>query len=293
MPLRNVNLGDYSAENDRQLCEYFISDTVACKSARDLEDPRYILVGRTGAGKSAILQDIEHNFGDNKNYIVAFIKPNDKQLFLDLVIQSEEFHGVKSMPQDVLFKVIWHYVIVAAVLRERYSDGFSRKDFLSGPNLKAYTFLKKANELAEEEKTATDVFIGMLKEVGAKLGAFNIKFEISEKQAKNKIVNTLLRESQVFTRDDLYSVIGGKKVYILFDDLDKGWNPDDENQQMLIRGLFDALTDYAYKERVKPLVALRTNILDSLKLHQTEKFEGRLLKLIAISRFMSNSSKSE
>ena len=37
------------------------------------------------------------------------------------------------------------------------------------------------------------------------------------------------------------------------------------------------MREYVYKHRVKPLIALRTNILRGLKLQQPEKFENHIL----------------
>ena len=57
--IRDIPLGDFSAEYDTNLSEYFVEDISAYPFAKDFADHRYVLLGRTGSGKSAILSYIK------------------------------------------------------------------------------------------------------------------------------------------------------------------------------------------------------------------------------------------
>lgn len=54
------DLGDLTAERDRNLSSYFVDDIPAFKLALDLNSQKYILMGRTGSGKSSIIRQIIH-----------------------------------------------------------------------------------------------------------------------------------------------------------------------------------------------------------------------------------------
>ncbi|NER25831.1 MAG: hypothetical protein F6J96_35080, partial [Symploca sp. SIO1C2] len=205
--------------------------------------------------------------------------------FLDLIVQTDDFLQIKSIKglENVLFKVIWQYAIIATILREKYrgKSELKRWKLINGQDLKAYRFLKKTNQLADEEKTFTDILSELIKEVGIKIGGIGtISLKNSDKKPSVETAKEIIKETQNFHKGDFWNIVRGSKVYILFDDLDIGWNPEDENQQMLLRGLFSVMKDYAYRKRVKPLVALRTNILDELDLKQAEKYESNILKII-------------
>jgi hypothetical protein len=280
MVIRNISLGDYSAENDSQLSDYFLSETESYRSAEDMSDHRYILLGRTGSGKSATLSYLSEKFESNQKYMCTFIRPGKS--YLDAVVQMDEFHELKHTQglQHILYKLIWQYVIMVAVLQNKYgSHGPKKKGrLLSGEKLKAYKFLRKAEQLATEDKTLFDIISGLLKEISVSLKGITVKGE-ARSSSSYEVMRDLIRETEEFHKNGFWEVVGGAKLYILFDDLDLGWNPDDEGQQLLLRGLFEIMRDYAYRDRVKPLIALRTNILEGLKLRQREKYDNNILTI--------------
>jgi energy-coupling factor transporter ATP-binding protein EcfA2 len=256
MTLDDISLGDFSAENDVNLKDYFLDETYACISAKNFNDHRYILLGRTGSGKSAILSHIHEKFRHDDNYICAFIRPN--QSYLDAVVQTDIFHEFKKTEglQPILYKLIWQYVIMVAVIREKYGHSGPRKKgrLLVGSHLKAYKFLNKVQELSADDKTLFDVIIDLIKEIKISLSGITITSE-SKQNSAYQIMRDLVKETDEFHKKGFWDVVGGKKLYLLFDDLDLGWNPDSEDQQLLLRGLFEIMKDFAYRERVKPLIA--------------------------------------
>ncbi|QCS50018.1 hypothetical protein FEK30_11550 [Picosynechococcus sp. PCC 11901] len=277
----NISLGDFSAENDLNLSEYFVEDTPAYRASEDINDDRYILLGRTGSGKSAILSHINSKFRDNSNYICAFIRP--EKSYLEAIIQTDEFFELKTIKglEKILFKLIWQYVIMIEVLREKYGhNGPARKlKLLIGNDLKAYKFLNKVNQLSRENQTLADVIINLLKEIKIQIKDISVSAGKDARSSSYEVTHGLIKETESFHKNGFWDVVGGAKLYLLFDDLDLGWNPEDENQQLLLGSLFMVMKDYVYRERVKPLIALRTNILEGLDLPQREKFDNNILRI--------------
>jgi hypothetical protein len=280
MAISDISLGDFSAENDPNLSKYFLDDTPEYSAAKNIEDHRYILLGRTGSGKSAILSHIYEKFEKDNRFLCVFIRPGKS--YLDAVVQTQEFHDLRESQglQHILYKLIWNYVIMVSVLRQKYGHrGPVRKgELLFGEKLRAYKFLKRANQLAQEDQTLFDIFIGLIKEISVSIKGVNISGKPKE-SSSYEIMRDLIKETEDFHKKGFWDVVGGSKLYLLFDDLDIGWNPENQDQQLLLRGLFEIMKSYAYRDRVKPLVALRTNILDRLNLPQREKYENNILPM--------------
>src|SRR4051812_23538397 len=99
------NLGGEQVEADTLMEEAFYASPIYnAIEARD--DPRCFLIGRTGSGKSAILQRLEDSHADQ----VIRIDPEDLSLtyILDLgVVQQLASMGVHL---DPLFIALWKHV---------------------------------------------------------------------------------------------------------------------------------------------------------------------------------------
>ncbi|MGF1520979.1 MAG: P-loop ATPase, Sll1717 family [Leptolyngbyaceae cyanobacterium] len=280
MAINDISLGDFSAENDRNLSKYFLDDTPEYSAAKNINDHRYILLGRTGSGKSAILSHIYEKHKEDNRFLCVFIRPGKS--YLDAVVQTQEFHDLKESEglQNILYKLIWNYVIMVSVLKQVYGHRgpMKRHKFLSGEKLRAYRFLQRVEQLAQEDQTLFDVFIGLIKEINFSIKGIDISCGTKE-NSSYKIMRDLIKETEDFHEKGFWDVVSGKKLYLLFDDLDLGWDPGNQDQQLLLRGLFEIMKSYAYRERVKPLIALRTNILDRLNIPQREKYENNVLPL--------------
>lgn len=70
--IENRDLGDLTAERDKNLRLYFVEDIPAYKNAVELDNRKYILMGRTGAGKSAIISQITWICDTNNGYSYSF-----------------------------------------------------------------------------------------------------------------------------------------------------------------------------------------------------------------------------
>lgn len=258
-------LGFLAAESDRELEEVFI-ETREFRSAEDLDDPRCILLGRTGSGKSAILRALTKKYSNSSEYIVVNIHPG--ATYLDEMVRGLDDGGLDGQSHVIAYKLAWHYVIMTRVLRARFPNG-PNGIILRGEKLKAYRFLEKADQLTRDEKTITDVFLSIFEEI--KVGFFS-----------GKIANpaiSLMKETEKFFDNGFWEVVGGAKLFVLFDDLDLAWDANSPQQQKLLRALFDVIQQYNHRERVKPVVALRDDILVSLAAVQREKVRDYVLNI--------------
>ena len=66
---RSMNIGTISAENDKEFLENCFIESPEYDEIRDFNNKNMILLGRTGSGKTALLNKIKDN-ENTKNYFV-------------------------------------------------------------------------------------------------------------------------------------------------------------------------------------------------------------------------------
>lgn len=220
IPIQDISLGDFSAELDQRLHEYFLEETPSYKSAISFDDNRYILLGRTGSGKSAILSHIRERFGSNKDYLCVLIKPDEH--YLDIIVRTNQFNYLKKAGdiRGLLYKLVWHYTIIASILEEKYGDAGPRKkmQLLMGNDLKAYNFLEKLGKVSRENLTFTDRIFQVIDIISVDIKFVKLKNKEENKQIDQELLE-LVKDVQVFRGNYLKDILEGQKIYLLFDDL--------------------------------------------------------------------------
>lgn len=288
------DLGDLTAERDKNLSLYFVEDTPAFKHSLDVNDRKYILMGRTGSGKSAIIRQIIRMCDEKNGYTYSLIDHNKHDLDYIVEASKQEF---KSMPENIeyiIYKLSWHYTIIINMLRNKYKESplQSFKPY-SDVDKMVYDFLKQVDSPSTFSMTMSDLFLSLVKHIKVKVtvGDSNNKMEVESsniQRQETKTYSHILVNTESFIRNSLRHVIGGDKLYILIDDLDIGWNPNSDAQQRLMSALFSAITIYLNEPNMKPLVALRTDIFRGLKVHQREKYQDLILKVEWTEELLSN-----
>ncbi|WP_282779602.1 P-loop ATPase, Sll1717 family [Phaeodactylibacter xiamenensis] len=294
----NVDLGNLEAESDQYLLKGFVPKA-EFELLKDLSCPKCIVVGRTGAGKSALLRKLK----EEEESVIA-IDPEALSLrhlsnstiinyFLDLDVKL-----------DLFYKVLWRHVFVVEIVKEHFSD--SRGDsFRIIQSLKerfgkdrskkaALDYLEKWEEkfwentehqIKEVETTVENAFKRELKGVVKGDATYNDKgfglkslIELAGSlikegkegervliEVKNK-AQKVINELQVDELKSLMQILQKdvlpkiqKKYYIVIDDLDKDW-VDSKIVYDLIRALMEVVKEFSRFPQVKIVMALRTNI---------------------------------
>lgn len=306
-------LGTPDAETDRVLNDVFI-DTGALDVLTDVDNPKCIIVGRTGSGKSALIKQIVH-----KSQKVTRIAPESMALkFLSNSTILDYFRSI-DVNLNYFYKVLWKHVFIVEILKLYLGDAEHKRQSLfqnlwskistggkadSGKKAALEYFDKWSDEfwLKTEHRVKTlesDLQKKFCSEVGieAKVMKSGLKSEqiFNEKnisEIKHK-AEQVINEAQA---DDLINLIeilsaevfnnNQRKFYIVIDDLDKEW----VSQQIvydLIGSLIEVIKEFQEKFKgVKIIIALRENlhqIIFSGKKHrggQREKFTPLFLNLI-------------
>src|SRR6266498_2721160 len=111
----NYSLGGEQAETDWLLQRAFFEsadyDAVTSKS-----DARCFFVGRTGSGKSALLQRLEETHAEH----VIRINPEDLSLPYLTELGAIRYLDSLNVHLDPLFIALWKHVLLVEIIRHRY-----------------------------------------------------------------------------------------------------------------------------------------------------------------------------
>lgn len=229
MNLSEINWGDDSAERDLLLSEYFV-ESVSFK--RISNGSKKIIVGRKGAGKSALMKMSLDNYKES-GFIVIKVTPS-LEVLKSALQTAKSIHGDDSENnlihiRDVIYTHTWVSYIYEKMLclfgEKINEEPGIRLDKLVGSRKFASDMSK---DLGNYQKTLAGYMqniINGLKIEAGKLGKIGISI------GEGEDIQTKVSE---LSKINLYGyhinkLINDYKVAILVDDLDQGWDGSEES----------------------------------------------------------------
>lgn len=202
-----------TAENEKEnLSSYFVK-TSAYEKAKENKS-KLLLVGRKGAGKTAIYYKLIEDLSvDNKNYNIN-LKPDSLEL-LENIDFSALYKSESS--KKTFFYTVWKTVIYSKLIqtiRSKIIEKATGGVILSNEENKILDFCYENENLIKQN------FFGIIKELSMKISEHTIDSpQILEDLYKNYLspLTALLKK---FFENYRYT-----KLNILSDNLDKSWNP--------------------------------------------------------------------
>jgi len=264
--MESEELSDIYVENI-----YYDKASSFSKSNREL-----FFIGRTGSGKSAILEMIRHKKGDEARVIDI----SEEDFAVQLLLSSEEVTNISPQFRQLAFKTLWKYIIITNILKKIYGgDTHKWSSLIYGEGKEARELLKIFGELSINQQTLTDQIFSFLQ----KIQQISIMGVGVTKESNNSATNdiySLFKILRNFEKESLASHVKGKFIYVLIDDLDKNWMGTSDNVD-LIKCLFDCIVELgtSFYGDIKFVVALRTDIFKAIGFHQTEKIRPYVIEL--------------
>lgn len=281
-------VGNPSAESDTHFLHPCFLDNGELSILRNCSDERGIVVGRTGAGKTALLKILSESEEratslDPHNLALSYISNST-------VIRFFESLAIKM---DPFYKLLWKHVFLVEILKSHFKldseedrikilDSIyytilrkkSHKDAFQYLNTWGSTFWETTEERIKEitRKVETDLKASIDANIldFMKLGAEGTR-QLSEEQRREitqhgqEVIHKtqLSKLSQLFNALDEEILTDPKKrYYIVVDRLDEEW-VDDSIRYRLIRALIETMRELNSKIRyAKVIIALRSDLLD-------------------------------
>ncbi|MEN3329390.1 MAG: hypothetical protein V7638_4197 [Acidobacteriota bacterium] len=220
--LERLNLGASAAENELQELGYYFLETD--EFHRTLRGEIKIVAGRKGSGKTALFSQIRDNLREDKANVVLDLKPEGFQLLkfkervLDYLAEGTKEHTVTAFWEYLLLLEICQKLLVkdrSVHMRDqrlyapyrKLADTYYQDDFISEGDF-AERMLKLKDRIADD---------------------FGSTFENGEQKQileSGQITQLLYQHDVARLRLDVIEYLRFKKsLWILFDNLDKGWPP--------------------------------------------------------------------
>lgn len=312
---KHANIGAADATDDSNFLSASFVDNGELAILADTYRPECIVVGRTGSGKTALLERLA---SDEE----SVIKIAPEGLALTYISDSGVlgFFTTAGVNMDLFYKLLWRHVLAVEIIREHYHivNEQGRDDFVTKikdrllqnrARRDALNYLIKWGESfwKDSEYRVKEVTKTLEQELGGSLtGAFSVSgiadgklsADSARKLKEEEKAEVVLRgqavvdKVQIKTLSDIIDLLKTdilndrqKKYYIAIDRLDENWVNDDLRYR-LIKALLDTIRDFNSKIRmVKVVAAIREDLLDRVFRytrsagHQEEKYRSLYLCL--------------
>ncbi len=300
---KNDIIGSADAADDAAFLSTCFVDSGDLEILRDTNDKRRIVVGRTGVGKTALLQRliaVEPRTIELPPENLAFEYLSNSTILPWLIQQGVDL--------DLFFKLLWRHVLAIELLRARFgtpnehrtgyslSVGERIKELVTG-NKKlsgALDYLRKwAGESFWQEtdhriREVTSVFEQSIKSdsalaaalaapgvrVTAKVGGAATSLQRSEEKTDvahraQSIVNSIQMRELTNVLELVNAVLDDpqKKYFVVIDRLDERWVADDL-KNLLLRALIETAKDFRKVQNAKIVIALRRDLFERV-VHET------------------------
>lgn len=304
------NIGSAAAEQDDAFLAACFVDTGLLAQIINTSSNKSIVLGRVGAGKSALLREIGRR---EKN--VASIDPQDFSLRYISNSNTLQFVSSLGVKLDPVFQALWKHVLCVELIRLRYNVSTSSESAMRwGQIISAVSFNESRKRALQyfadfggtDFWQTTEVRVreitkkieeGIEESIGGKarlieLGARGHK-NISDQERSELVSNiktfldsvhmsALQQVINILSEGDFSKTQG--RFYVVIDDLDTQW-ADNDLRYRLIRALIEVIKRFREIRCVKIVISLRTDLLATVldatrdSGFQEEKFDDFFLRV--------------
>lgn len=307
---RGASVGEPDAESDQRFLDKCFTDTGYYEALVDCTNPQRIIIGRTGAGKSALI----HRLKSQEENVIE-IAPEELSLnFLSNsdILQTLSAAGVRL---DIFYVLLWKHVFAVELLKAKFSlrteeetrhwltdilSCFRKKDQTKE---RALAYLRDWGDKFWEEteyriKEVTEKLENNLRaHLGGDLEFLRMSVDGAtreELQTRAEIVHKaqrVINDIQVKALSDVLKLLADdifedpqENYFIVIDKLDEGWI-DDNLRYRLIRALIETVRAFRTIPAVKIVVVLRQDLIQSVfdktrdSGFQEEKYQSLFLSL--------------
>jgi hypothetical protein len=247
---RKLNFGSLAAEQDIStgLKEYFVES----ESFRSFAEGRkYIALGNRGSGKSAIFKMLGERMKAKDNIVVE-LAPEDYSYEMLTRAISAENRG--NWAKHGSYAAAWKYLLYVMAMKAATSEGPRLK---TGGAARIYEYLRDKHQGLEMNPIAALISYAKRLE-GFKIGNWEVGM-------KTRQLDSLYRLEEIAgLMPALNEISRTKGIYLLVDELDKGWDGS-EDAKAFVSGLFQAAVSINQRTPgLHVLISLRRELYENI-----------------------------
>ncbi|MBK8423379.1 MAG: hypothetical protein IPL30_05655 [Elusimicrobia bacterium] len=303
---KHDSIGSADAESDNKFLENCFIDTGDLSELRNPSSPKRIVVGRTGAGKTALLSKLKQT-----EERVIEIQP--ESLSFGYIANSNilSFFSGIGVDLDLFYKLLWRHIFTVELIKARFNIN-TETDKRTWINQLKNLFRNRRHQQAVEyleqwgksfwqdteyrikeitTKVENDLSASIGVPINPALGVQATKTLSDEQKVEvlqrgQKVIN----EVQIRQLSEMLDLLDEalddpqKHYFIVIDKLDEKWTTESVRYK-LIRALIETIRDFKKVRNAKIIVGMRLDLLDRVfKITrdpglQGEKYESLYLYL--------------
>lgn len=236
--LHDLSFGDPTAENEMTTLGLYYMQTD--QFSRAIRGEVNLVVGRKGSGKTALFLQLRDRIRDDKRNVMVDLKPEGYQL---IKLKEDLLAYLTEGSRQHLITAFWEYLLLLEVThkvleKDRVTHKHNHEIYEMYVDLEATYKVENFSVEGDFSERLLMLSNRIASEYRAKFG------DLSETKLTNDDVTSLVYAHDIrLLRQKLSDYLGSKQtVWILFDNLDKGWNTGgvDDIDTVVLRCLVEA-----------------------------------------------------
>jgi hypothetical protein len=214
-PLEKLDLGDLAAENEIKALDSYFVPTAHYQKAK--QGHARLVVGRKGAGKSALFYSLRSTFKPIRSNLVLDLRPEGHQL-----VKLREFvlSGLSPGFQQHIMTAFWNYLLITEIAYQVAKQ--ERSAYLRDVKVReafGKIIAESGDQMDEQQADFSERLLRLVNEVTERRG------KLSAPQSDADITQLVYSRQIRDMADALteYLSITKHHIWILIDNLDKGW----------------------------------------------------------------------
>ena len=235
--LEKVDLGDLAAENEIIALQSYFVPTGQFNEVK--RGHARLVVGRKGAGKTAIFYGIREAYGHDRSQLVLDLKPEGHQL---VKLREAILHKLSPGMQQHVLTAFWNYLLLMEIAHKMVRTE-QQLAYRNPTLMNLYDELKMAYEKHSspeaEQGDFSERLLALVDEIASR------RKSLRGLEGQGAVTELIFRSDIRPLNDTIGQYLSGSRkdgIWLLFDNLDKGWPVFDVKQEdiRIITSLLEA-----------------------------------------------------
>jgi len=266
----DVDWGSDEAKGDKNLVKYFLK----IPEFDGILDGKYrYIIGRKGTGKTAIIEKIKEEVGNEPLFQCTSLSLRDFPLSLIRKLRD------KSCQDKSQFVPVWKFLILVEICKfiaidqgaSPGNDVIDLKDFIKINFPQEFTFVDTLTYL-DKQNAKVSIMSKML------------DLSLSEDNSIQSVEYIHYQKASQLIQQKLLKISSESTYFLFFDELDEGFRAGDKNLRLILLSLLRSVEEISLEFNqtginIRPVLALRSDIFESLEDNDLNKLDDYLVKL--------------